>query len=105
MCYVSKENMGEAIYIMKDCLLGCENGIKYRPDHLKGFFTRNDIESFRTRVDEALRIYFEIVRVNSNYPETANSLSYEIEINGHPLSRVANILKAMADTPQKEYMA
>ena len=95
--YVSENNISEAIATIEDCLIGCENGIRYRPDHLKGFFTRNDVDSFRVRVDEALDIYWEINRVSRNPID----LIFDRD-SSHPLTRIAKILSALAETPQRE---
>ena len=98
--FVSENNISEAISVMHDCLTGCENGIKYRPDHLKGFFTKNDVDSFRVRVDEALDIYWQINKVSSKPID--HILNVEMRGQIHPLTRIAKILSALAETPQRE---
>ena len=98
--FVSENNISEAIATIEDCLIGCENGIRYRPDHLKGFFTKNDVDSFRVRVDEALDIYWQINKVSSKPID--HILNVEMRGQIHPLTRIANILSALAETPQKE---
>ena len=101
--FVSENNISEAISVMDDCLTGCENGIKYRPDHLKGFFTKNDVDSFRVRVDEALDIYWQINKVSSEPIDNLFDRDYS-HVHGwvHPLKRIADILSALAETPQRE---
>ena len=101
--FVTENNKHEAIETIFDCLVGCENGIKYRPDHLKGFFTKNDVDSFRVRVDEALRIYWDLKRVCSKPIDDILDQDYA-HIHGyiHPLIRVAKILEAIASTPERE---
>ena len=101
--FVSENNISEAISVMHDCLTGCENGIKYRPDQLKGFFTKNDVDSIRVRVDEALDIYWEINRKSLKPIDDLLDRDYS-HVHGfiHPLTRVAKILIALAETPQRE---
>ena len=84
--FVSENNISEAISVMDDCLTGCENGIF----HL-------------ISLTQYLDIYWQINKVSSEPIDNLFDRDYS-HVHGwvHPLKRIADILSALAETPQKE---